>query len=266
MSAPQHVYVHGHHESVLRSHRSRTAQNSAGYLLPHLDTGMRLLDVGSGPGTITCDLAGLVREVVALEQGSEALQLTLDEAARRQVGNLTGMVGDVHALPFPDGSFDVVHAHQVLQHVADPVQALREMARVTRPGGLVAARDSDYGAFAWSPPSAELDRWLQLYHQAARASGGEPDAGRFLPLWAAAAGLDDVSFSTTCWTHATAEERRWWGDSWAVRTLESTFATQARTLGVDDGELRRISEAWREWGSAPHGVIVIPSVELLARV
>jgi ubiquinone/menaquinone biosynthesis C-methylase UbiE len=50
------------------------------------------------------------------------------------------VTGDVHDLPFPSGSFDVVHAHQVLQHVADPVAALREMVRVCRPGGVVAVR------------------------------------------------------------------------------------------------------------------------------
>ena len=54
------AYTHGHAESVLRSHRTRTAANSAAYLLPHLAPGQRLLDVGSGPGTITADLATLV--------------------------------------------------------------------------------------------------------------------------------------------------------------------------------------------------------------
>ncbi|HEY4795517.1 MAG TPA: SAM-dependent methyltransferase, partial [Mycobacterium sp.] len=46
----QAVYTHGHHESVLRGHRVRTAENSAGYLLPHLRPGLSVLDVGCGPG------------------------------------------------------------------------------------------------------------------------------------------------------------------------------------------------------------------------
>ncbi len=96
----------------------------------------------------------------------------------------------MHALELPAASFDVVHAHQVLQHVADPVAALREMARVTRPGGVVAVRDSDYAAFAWYPRLPGLDRWLALYEDAARANGGEPDAGRRLLAWAHAAGPD----------------------------------------------------------------------------
>ena len=54
------TYTHGHAESVLRSHRARTAGNSAAYLLPLLRPTDRLLDVGSGPGTITADLARLV--------------------------------------------------------------------------------------------------------------------------------------------------------------------------------------------------------------
>lgn len=58
-------YTHGHHESVLRSHRWRTAENSAAYLLPHLDSDTVLLDVGAGPGTITADFAGIVAEVTA---------------------------------------------------------------------------------------------------------------------------------------------------------------------------------------------------------
>src|SRR5262249_36316508 len=105
------MYTHGHHESVLRSHRWRTAENSAAYLLGHLAPGMSLLDVGSGPGTITLDLAERVfpGPVTALEATASALDLTRREAERRGGPPLTYVVGDVHALDFPDASFDVVH-------------------------------------------------------------------------------------------------------------------------------------------------------------
>jgi SAM-dependent methyltransferase len=258
------IYTHGHAESVLRSHRSRTAANSAAYLLTHLTPGQRLLDVGSGPGTITADLASLVApgEVVALEVNDEAAAAT-----RAGAPGVDVRVGDVHALPFADGEFDVVHAHQVLQHVADPVRALREMARVTRPGGVVAARDSDYATFAWWPRLPELDRWLELYDAAARANGGEPDAGRRLLSWAHAAGLDDVTASSSTWCYATPEMRDWWGGMWADRIVGSALAEQLVREGrATTDELEQIGDAWRRWAADPDGWFSVHHGEIVCRI
>jgi SAM-dependent methyltransferase len=260
------TYTHGHAESVLRSHRTRTAANSAAYLLPHLRPGDRLLDVGSGPGTITADLARLVRDAVALEITEEAAALTRAELERQGLTDVEVRVGDVHALPFEGGAFDVVHAHQVLQHVVDPVAALREMARVTRPGGVVGVRDSDYAAFAWYPELPALDRWLELYRGAARANGGEPDAGRRLLAWAHAAGFDDVTATSSTWCFATAETREWWGRMWADRVTGSAIADQLLDEGRATGEdLREIADAWLAWAADPDGWISIPHGELVIR-
>jgi SAM-dependent methyltransferase len=260
-------YTHGHAESVLRSHRARTAANSAGYLLPHLHRTDRLLDIGSGPGTITADLARLVAGVVAVEINDTAAALTQDELERQGVGGAEVRVGDVHALDLPDDEFDVVHAHQVLQHVADPVQALREMARVTRPGGVVAVRDSDYAAFAWYPRMPGLDRWLDLYQSAARANGGEPDAGRHLLAWAHAAGLDAVTATSSTWCFATPESRAWWGGMWAERITDSDLADQLLREGrAGRPELEDIADAWRAWADDRDGWISIPHGELVAVV
>ncbi|WP_105565834.1 class I SAM-dependent methyltransferase [Microbacterium halophytorum] len=260
-------YTHGHHESVLRSHRSRTAENSAGYLLPHLRPTDRLLDVGAGPGTITADLAGVVAEVTATEITPDALELSRTEAVGRGVSNIDFVVADVHALPFADDSFDVAHAHQVLQHVADPVQALREMARVTRPGGIIAVRDSDYGGFCWWPQLPELDTWLELYKEAARANGGEPDAGRRLLSWAHAADLSDVTATTSTWCYATPETRAWWGGMWADRIVDSAIARQLTSSGLaTPDELREISEGWKRWAADDDGWFSLLHTELVCRV
>ena len=132
------VYTHGHTESVLRSHRTRTAANSAAYLLADLHPGLSVLDVGSGPGTLTVDLAERVApgRVTAVETSEATLDLTRAEATRRGCTTIDFLLGDIHSLNVPDDSFDVVHAHQVLQHVADPTIALREMIRVAVPAGL----------------------------------------------------------------------------------------------------------------------------------
>ena len=260
-------YTHGHAESVLRSHRARTAANSAAYLLPRLRPTDRLLDVGSGPGTITADLARLVGEVVAIEATEEAAALTRAELERQGVTNAETRVGDVHALDLPDDGFDVVHAHQVLQHVGDPVAALGEMARVTRPGGVVAVRDSDYAAFAWYPRLPRLDRWLALYQAAARANGGEPDAGRHLLAWAHAAGLTDVEATSSTWCFATSETRSWWGGMWAERVTGTALAEQLLREGLATAdELEDVAQAWRDWAADPDGWISVPHGELVARV
>jgi SAM-dependent methyltransferase len=262
------VYTHGHHESVLRSHRWRTAENSAAYLLPYLAAGMSLLDVGCGPGTITADLAVRVApgRVTAVELTDAALDLARAEIASRGLANVDFAVSDVHALDFPAATFDVVHAHQVLQHVADPVVALREMRRVCRPGGIVAVRDSDYAAFTWYPTVPGLDEWLALYRTVARANGGEPDAGRRLLSWARAAGFTDVTATSATWCFATAEDRAWWGGLWADRIVHSDMAGHAVASGaVSPADLSRLAGAWRDWAAAEDGWLSILHGEILCR-
>jgi SAM-dependent methyltransferase len=222
------------------------------------------LDVGSGPGTITADFTELLTpgEVVALEVNDEAAALTRQGAPEVEV-----VVGDVHALPFPDAGFDVVHAHQVLQHVADPVQALREMARVATPGGVIGVRDSDYASFAWWPRLPGLDRWLELYAAAARANGGEPDAGRRLLSWAHAAGLTDLSPGSSTWCYATPETREWWGGMWADRITGSALAEQLLREGrATSDDLTQIAGAWRTWAADPDGWFSVHHGELVCVV
>jgi ubiquinone/menaquinone biosynthesis C-methylase UbiE len=260
-------YTHGHHESVLRSHQWRTAANSAAYLLPHLRPGMRLLDVGCGPGTITLDLAAAVGpgQVVGLDAVPEPLEVARANAEARGDRSTRFELGDVYALDAEDGSFDVVHAHQVLQHLRDPVAALREMRRVCRPGGLVAARDADYAAMTWYPADQRLDAWLELYESVARGNGAEPDAARHLLAWAHAAGFEEVDCSATTWCFATAEERSWWGGLWADRITSSALAEQAMARGLATADrLEELAAAWRDWAAHPDAWFAVLNGEVLA--
>jgi SAM-dependent methyltransferase len=180
--------------------------------------------------------------------------------------NLEFRVGDVYALDFADATFDVVHAHQVLQHLPDPVAALVEMGRVCKPGGTVAVRDSDYAAFTWHPADPRLDEWLAVYRAVARANGGEPDAGRFLLAWAHAAGFADVEAGASAWCFATPEDRAWWGGLWADRMTESAVGDRAVELGlVDRAGLAELADAWRAWAAHPDGWFAVLHGEVLCR-
>jgi SAM-dependent methyltransferase len=260
------VYTHGHQSAVLRSHRSRTAENSAGYLLKRLRPGQSFLDVGCGPGTITADLAAIVApgKVVAIDNEPEVLAGARELADERGLANVTFLLADVHTLEFADDEFDIVHAHQVLQHVADPVGAIREMRRVCAPRGVVAARDVDYEAMTWYPENPVLDEWLSIYRCTARQNGGEPDAGRRLLSWARRAGLEDVECSATTWCFSTPEERGFWSAMWAERILQPGLGDAAVSYGFATEQDRvRIAEAWRQWGASEDGWFAITHGEIL---
>jgi SAM-dependent methyltransferase len=265
--APE-TYTHGHHRSVLRSHQWRTAENSAGYLIPHLRAGLDLLDVGCGPGTITVDLAARVApgRVVGVDGAAAAV------AAAQRAVDAAGVtaevrVDDAYALHEADGSFDVVHAHQVLQHLADPVAALVEWRRVARPGGLVAVRDADYAAMSWWPAEPRIDRWVELYRAAARRNGGEPDAGRRLLGWAQAAGFTEIACTASVWCFATPVDREWWSATWADRISGTVLADQLVETGLADrAELADIAEGWHTWGAASDGWFAVVHGEAICTV
>src|SRR5680860_364431 len=253
-TAPREQYTHGHHESVLRSHTWRTVLNSAAYLLPHLDAGLTLLDVGCGPGTITVDLARRLMpgQVSGIDASAEIIEHAAGLAFDEGVRNARFQVGDVYALDFPDDSFDIVHAHQVIQHVANPVAAMREIRRVLRPGGIFAARDVDYGGVMYYPRLQGLSQWMTVYRDVHYWNGGDPDAGRALKAWARLAGFAEVESSASIWCFANSIEREWWGESWAVRATESSFATHAIEAGVADlADLDGMEAEWSEGGGEP---------------
>jgi SAM-dependent methyltransferase len=230
---------------------------------------MSLLDVGCGPGTITVDLAEAVApaEVVGLDAATDVLEKARSHAQERGV-DVRFEAGDVYALPYEASSFDVVHAHQVLQHLTDPVAALAEMRRVTKPGGLVSVRDSDFGGFTWFPASEGLEDWRELYREVAGALGAQADAGRRLSSWVREAGFDPegVEVGAGTWCYATPEERAWWSQLWAERCVSSGFARAALTHGLaDEVALEQLADAWRSWGEEPDGWFVVLHGEVLAR-
>lgn len=258
-------YAHGHQSSVLTSHRWRTVANSAQYVVPFISHDSRILDVGCGPGSLTADLAvhypnGLIKGVDISDSVIEFARMS--NPART---NLSFDVVDAYHLPYPDNSFDVVHAHQVLQHVSEPVVLLKEMSRVVVPNGVIAVRDADYEKFSWAPDNHELRRWLNTYRTIARLCDGEPDAGRYLSQWVLDAHLKVIARTSSVWEFVATSDVTWWGETWADRVLNSNYAQHALAHNLlTDSELHTIHDAWIEWSKEPLAHFVVPHEEIIA--
>lgn len=263
MSRPDNErYSHSQQPVVLASYGTRTAEEAAAFLLSHLKPGMRILDLGCGPGSITLGLARYVApaEAVGIDQSEVALAAARALAAEQRVGNVRFEQANVYELPFTDAAFDVVYGHQILQHLADPVTALVEAKRVLRPGGYLAVRDADYGTMTHHPPDPMLDDWLETYHRIARTNGGEPDAGRRLMEWVRAAGFEHIHPTASTWLFATPEERHGWAELWAGRRLQEPADNE-----VYGEERDRIIEAFQRWAVEPNGWFAFIHGEVLAR-
>jgi SAM-dependent methyltransferase len=207
--------------------------------------------------------------VVGVDVAASVVEEATAHARASGVDTVSFVAGDFRApaqVGLEEGSFDLVHAHQVLQHLRDPVGALVSLGRLARPGGLVAVRDADYAAMTWAPASAGLERWLAVYRAVARRNGAEPDAGRWLLRWAWGAGLKDLRYTSSTWTFATAADRDWWAQLWAERTVMSSFAEQAADYGIaSPSDLEDLAGAWHAWRSEPDAVFVVVHGELLGR-
>ena len=112
-------YSHGYSERIIQRQATRTAEFDAGFLLPHLKPGMKLLDCGCGTGSITIGLAQVVApgEVVGIDMESSVIERATASAADKKANNVSFQTGDVYELPFSDEYFDVVYANTVLEHL-----------------------------------------------------------------------------------------------------------------------------------------------------
>jgi SAM-dependent methyltransferase len=187
-------YTIGHKEGALAYMRFRTAERCCAFFRQHVQVRSRILDCGCGPGSVTLGLAQWAPdgETVGIDFGEEQLEGARANAHELGVKNIAFRQASIFDLPFDDASFDIVFSQAVLCHIPDHAEALHEMKRVLRPGGLVAIRDViNRSVTLWpdDPLLGEVERLVRLGEQ---RSGGNPDVGRELGTLLDATGFVDV--------------------------------------------------------------------------
>jgi ubiquinone/menaquinone biosynthesis C-methylase UbiE len=261
------TYQHGHHASVVASHAKRTAETAAAFFLPFLKSGMRLLDVGCGPGSITSGLAGCVEpaETIGIDPSPSVIETARSLASPTTAKHLTFEVGSIYEPRFAPATFDAVFAHQVLQHLRQPLEALRQIRTLLKPDGMLGVRDVDWGSTTFFPENQGMRRFLGLYYELARRNGGEPNAGRYLRQWLREAGFADARVTTSTVSYADRAATQEWADTYAERTLHSNLAEKALEYGIATrSDLESIAAAWRAWGHDPDAFFCFSNTEVVA--
>jgi SAM-dependent methyltransferase len=236
------------------SHARRTARSHAAFLLPLLQPGHRVLDIGCGPGSIT---AGLHEAV-----GPDGVAIGLDR--RPGPGPVPFACGDLHRLPFPDTSFDAVFLCAVLQHVPDPLAALVEARRVCRPGAVIGVADADWGGELVTPEDAWIERGTEILEQL--RAGTDPRVGRQLRGLLHRAGFAEAV--------ATASGRGGGGPGTvAFAEFQASLFEPPEVIQRVTGQgiasaadMKAVAAAWRRWGAEPGATIARHWFEATARV
>ncbi len=231
------------------AHSRRTAERNAAFLLPHLRPGMRLLDAGCGPGSITLGLARAVApgEVVGIDASPEASAAARERASAEGCENARFEVADVGALPY-DATFDAAFAHALLQHLPWPLDALTELRRAIKPGGIIGVADADFDGALLAPESEALTLGNDIMRRMRR----NPHVGKNLRGLLHNAGFVRTEASATAGARGDVTSVKWDGE-WNARYFEAEpMIAQVESRGWATREqMREIAAAWRAWGDDP---------------
>ncbi|KAK4110384.1 S-adenosyl-L-methionine-dependent methyltransferase [Canariomyces notabilis] len=255
----------------------RTAYNSAAYLIPTLERmkqenpRLRLLDVGAGAGSVSATFAQIIGpegHVVCTDLAPSVLPQAEAFAESLGVKNIEFKTADVHQLPFENDSFDVVHCHQLFGHIKDPVAALREMLRVTKPGGVVAAREGDRETEIIWPPLPGLKKWHEYVFDSkvAQVHGGTLTAGRQLLAWALEAGVKRNQIEVSYGTWLTSEEATKMVYARGIsKVLNGPSRKNALQFGLTEEDIDEICRDTLAWADREDSTWLMLQTEIIVR-
>jgi len=234
-------------------HEQRVVHRAAAFLLPYLKRGIRLLDCGCGPGTITLGLAEVVApgEVVGVDVDPARFAPAVASAAQRGVSNVTFQQGDIHALPFEGESFDAVFVSAVLMHLLQPELALAELFRVLKRGGFLGARERHADADTFTNMTNEVWEVGQIRSRYLELQNTDLRFGRKLPSVVVQAGFDIRAMQLSP-EASSAEARARAGDMLSRFLHQQDLVEVAAREGWGNQErLDQLASAFKAWISDP---------------
>lgn len=262
------IYTPGYNPQHVGLLQARSLDENLGFAADLIRSGMRVLDLGCGPGSITLDLAARVGPTggaVGVDVEPGQVETARRAADARGLSQARFEVASAYALPFDDASFDAVTAHTVLQHLRDPADALAEVRRVLRPGGVLAAAEEDWGGILLWPAEAILERSLRRFEAVWRENGGDPRLPRRYRALMRASRFERVKVGARCWTFADAASVEAISQVAVGIFSDPGYLETATRMGLTDDALNRATlEAWRAWGQSPDATMVMPLCEVLA--
>ncbi|MCB1806821.1 MAG: methyltransferase domain-containing protein [Candidatus Competibacteraceae bacterium] len=247
-------YAHSGSAAAPAFFSARTAEKQAGFLLPHLSSGMSVIDCGCGPGSITAGLANIVApgEVIGIDIDPKQIELAGDLNNKQGLRNVRFETQSIYDLPFADNSFDAAFSNAVLSHLQTPLAAVKEIYRIVKPGGVVGIRLLDAGGDLLSPSDPLLAKFLELYYQLVDHHGGDTLIARHQRKLMRQAGFSRIQVSATCEYYSTLEATRHWGQTIAAVLQEEEFANQIIEATDANRELLvDVSKAWQNWSENP---------------
>ncbi|HVY72221.1 MAG TPA: methyltransferase domain-containing protein [Verrucomicrobiae bacterium] len=256
-------YTVGYQREAVDFVGRRRASTHAAFLLPHLKPGMRLLDCGCGPGTITVDLARMVAPaaVVGVDREASQVEMAAERAHAHGAINTHFKTASIYDLPFGENEFDVVFAHALFEHLKEPAKALREAWRVLRPGGLLALRSPDWGGFLLSPERADVRSALEYFKAMQLYHGGDVFVGRKMKGLLSHAGFKNIA---TTASYETCEPLAYFTDFLAARIETSLTRDHAVARGWSTEErVQQMISGLRQFGKEPTAFFALSWCEVI---
>lgn len=260
-------YSGAYGDITLNAFSERKATKEADFFLPYLSSQMQLLDCGCGPGSITVDLAKIVApaQVIGIDIEDSQFIIGENKAQKENVTNVKFQLGNIYQLPFPDNSYDAIFAHAVIYHLKHPHEALKELYRVLKSGGVLGIRDAQHDNYIFNPFNPILEKAWDVLAKVVEFNGGNPNFGKYQRQILQEIGFINVKASASFDYAGTPETTKKAGEFWADLILQNQIIQVVFEHNLaTKKELEEMSKAFLEWGENPYAFFARGRCEAVA--